>query len=187
MGKLFFCFLLLSFLSIHSTEEIKQYQIFDFIEMSQKEKNLKTEDFSSFSELQRWALFQGLYLQPNHPKGGFLGPQCRMIPNEGYQFYLQVEKLTQRKLFLYLDITTYEARQNKTYPVRSLYIFINNKWRKTVRFIPESVETNPILLEVDRRDIIDGRLTIKLLPEVEEGGKFWGIWDAFYTFEKDSP
>ena len=166
-------------------ENIKTSISFDFIEDSNRDKSLKGEDFATYPELQRWALFQGLFLYPNHPLGGLLSSSCRMIPASGLSFIVEVDESDHRKFFLYLDLTTYESRQNTKYPTRTMHILVNGKHRKTVRYVSGVTEKNPVQLEIDRREVKDGRLYIKLQPDVEEGGRFWGVWDVFYSYEKE--
>ena len=66
-----------------------------------------------------------------------------------------------------------------------MHILVNGKHRKTVRYVSGVTEKNPVQLEIDRREVKDGRLYIKLQPDVEEGGRFWGVWDVFYSYEKE--
>lgn len=184
MSKVIPLFLLLFSLSVSAQEEFKRVAKFRLID-DRKEENFQSEDYSGFPELKRWALFEGLYLQPDHPLGGVKDGECRLIPQSGLNFYLETDKELDRKLYLYLDFTTYESRSKKNYPVRTLQIFVKNRVRKTIQFHPSKVEENPVLIELDRSDLDDGRINIKLLPDFTEGGRFWGIWDAFYSFKKE--
>lgn len=184
MSKVIPVFLLLFSLSISTEEPLKRVAHFKIIE-DRKDGKVNSEDYCGFPELKRWALFEGLYLQPDHPLGGIKDGECRLIPQEGLQFYLEADRELDRRVYLYLDFTTYEARSNKKYPVRNLQIYVKNKLRRSIQFHPSKVEENPIRIDLDRSDLDDSRIQIKLIPDYTEGGRFWGIWDAFYSFEKE--
>jgi hypothetical protein len=185
MSKVIPLFLLLFSCGLFAQEDLKRIAHFKIIEDRTSMPDSKPEDYAGYPELKRWALFEGLYLQPDSSIGGVRDGECRMISAEGLTFYLEVDKELSRKLYLYLDFTTYEARANKKYPIRTLQILVKNKHRKTIQFNPAKVEENPVRLELDRSDLENGRINIKLLPDIIEGGRFWGIWDAFYSFEKE--
>jgi hypothetical protein len=128
-----------------------------------------------------------MVLQKDSRKGNLHDGICRMIPNEGLSFYLETEAHQKNRLFLYLDLTTYEAQEDSKFPSRSLSIFIGGKSKKVVYFRPGSIAENPALVPIDPEDIRAGRINIKLIPDHTEGGMFWGIWDAYYTNKKEEP
>jgi hypothetical protein len=185
MSKVIPLFLFFFCSTLFSQEELKKIAHFKIIEDRASNPDFKPEDYAGYPELKRWALFEGLYLQPDSTLGGIKDGECRMISSEGLSFYLEVDKELNRKLYLYLDFTTYESRANKKYPIRTLQIFVKNKNRKTIQFNPAKVEENPVRIELDRSDLENGRVNIKLTPDIIEGGRFWGIWDAFYSYEKE--
>ncbi len=150
------------------------------------EKDLPKEAFGTYPELKTWALFQGMTLQRDSRMHNLHDGICRMIPNSGIKFYLETERELKKKLFLYLDLTTYTAKSNSKYPTRRLSVYIKGSLQKTVFFQPGLEQENPVMIVVDPSLIEDGRMNIELLPDYTEGGKFWGIWDAFYTFQKET-
>jgi hypothetical protein len=185
MSKVIPLFILLFSFGLLAQDEVKRIARFKMIEDRSQGVEVKPEDYAGYPELKRWALFEGLFLQPDHPLGGIKDGECRFIPNEGLSFYLEADKELKSKLYLYLDFTTYESRANKKYPVRTLQVYVKNRNRRTIEFNPNKIQENPIRIDLDRSDLDDGRINIKLVPDAIEGGRFWGIWDAFYSFEKE--
>lgn len=151
------------------------------------QKDLPKEAFGTYPELNTWALFQGMTLQRDSKMQGIHDGICRMIPNAGLKFYLESEKELHKKIFLYLDLTTYTAKPDSRYPTRRLSVYIKGQLKKTVFFQPGLFQENPVEITVEPGLIEDGRINIELIPDYTEGGKFWGIWDAFYTFQKEKP
>ena len=171
MSKVIPLFILLFSFGLLAQDEVKRVARFKMIEDRSQGIEVKPEDYAGYPELKRWALFEGLFLQPDHPLG--------------LSFYLEADKELKSKLYLYLDFTTYESRANKKYPVRTLQVYVKNRNRRTIEFNPNKIQENPIRIDLDRADLEDGRINIKLVPDAIEGGRFWGIWDAFYSFEKE--
>lgn len=179
-------FFLLS-IGIYSQEkevykEYKKQINFNFQE--EKDIDLNPDDYAGYNELKQWANYQMLRLSPDNPIGGIKDGICRMIPPEGFSFFLTIDTENKKKVYLYLDLTTYQSVQETNYPVRSLTIYINQKKRHTVYFNPKQKTKNPTMIEVDPTECLDGRVQVLLVPDSSHG-KFWGIWDVFYSYVKE--
>lgn len=148
---------------------------------------LPPEAFGYYYQLRKWANFQKMKLRKDSRLGGIADGICRMIPNEGLEFYLEVPTNLKKKGFLYLDFTTYEAEADSKFPTRSLSILVKGKLKKIIYFQPGAIEENPIMIPIEPADILHNRIYIQLIPDHTEGGKFWGIWDAFYSTKKEIP
>ncbi|MCB1177867.1 MAG: hypothetical protein KDK36_09835 [Leptospiraceae bacterium] len=179
-----FCLFLL-FLSNLLLAEDKLITSINFTNLGESGKGLPKEAFGTYPELKTWALFQGMRIKKDDKMHQIHDGICRMIPPEGIKFYLETNKELKKKLFLYLDFTTYEADQESTYPTRRLSIYIKNKLIKTIFFQPGKVEENPTMIIVTPDMVDNGRINIELVPDYTEGGTFWGIWDAFYSTKKE--
>lgn len=177
------CFIFLSN-SLYANQE-KHFNSINFTSVGNKE--LPPEAFGYYYQLRKWANFQKMKLQKDSRLGGISDGICRMIPNEGLEFYLEVPPNLKKKIFLYLDFTTYEAESDSKFPTRSLTILIKGKQKKIIYFQPGAVEENPTMIPIAPEDILDNKIYIKLIPDHTEGGRFWGIWDAFYSTKKETP
>lgn len=149
--------------------------------------SLPPEAFGYYYQLRKWANFQKMKLHKDSRLGGISDGICRMIPSEGLEFFLEVPHNMKKKIFLYLDLTTYEAKEDSKFPTRSLSILISGKQKKVVYFQPGAIAENPVEISLEPSDIQHNRINIKLIPDHTEGGKFWGIWDAFYSTKKELP
>ncbi len=148
---------------------------------------LPPESFGYYHQLRKWANFQKMKLKKDSRLGGISDGICRMIPNEGLEFFLEVPPNWKKRIFLYLDFTTYEAEADSKFPTRSLSILVGGKLKKIIYFQPGALEENPTMIPLERIDIHNNKIYIKLIPDHTEGGKFWGIWDAFYSTKKEIP
>ncbi len=170
--------------SLIFAEEVSIKTFINFSRMEQA-SNIPSEHYGYYHELKKWANFQNMYLQPDSKRGNIHDGVCRMIPSKGLEFVLEAQPNEKRKLFLYLDLTTYKAKPNSKFPSRSLSIFLGKKLKKVVVFRPGVIADNPTLVHVDPDDIQEGKIFVKLIPDHTEGGMFWGIWDAYYTYQKE--
>ena len=108
-----------------------------------------------------------------------------MIPAKGLSFYLSFDTAIKKTIYLYLDLTTYEALNNQTYPARSLSVLINGRTKAKVLFDRKNPEINPYRIAIDPVECPTGRIDITLIPDSSANGRFWGIWDAFYSYVKE--
>lgn len=187
MVRLFILLLLCVVNNLSYADESGYKKFINFNHKSESGEKLKSEDFAGYDELQRWALFQSLKLLPDSDKDphGLKDGICRMIPSEGFSFYLTADSSIKKRIYVYLDLTTYVNINNTSYPVRSLNVFLNNQLKKTVYFDRNKIHTNPTIVYVDPSEIRGDRITIKLVPASSSTGRFWGIWDAYYSYIKE--
>ena len=176
-------FLLLTFNIFSEEENFKKF--INFNHKGEKGEKLQIEDFAGFDELRRWALFQSLTLHPDNPKNGLKDGICRMIPKEGLDFYLNYNPIDKRRIYIYFDFTTYSNLGNSNQPNRTLFIKINGKYKSKVIFTKDSIATNPHRVSIDPSEAPDGRINISLQPDSALSGRFWGIWDVFYSYAKE--
>jgi len=157
----------------------------NFSQKGEEGKSLAKEDFAGYHELKRWASFQNIQLQPDSNLGMIKDGICRMIPEEGLTFYLEADPEIKKNIYLYLDITTYENPNKMNLPSRNLKVYVGGKLKKIIQFKQDHIEPNPARITVEPSDIQSGRINVRLEPTATMGGKFWGIWDAFYSFSKE--
>ncbi|MDX1961291.1 MAG: hypothetical protein SFU98_22170 [Leptospiraceae bacterium] len=179
IGIFLFSFCLLS------SDEPSLKKSINFTQKSESGESLAKEDFAGYHELKRWASFQNIFLQPDNPMGMLKDGICRMIPETGLKFYLEAPVETKKKIYLFLDITTYENPNNVNIPNRRLKVYIGGKLKTTILFQQGHVEENPARITLEPSDLKAGRINVFLEPDVTTGGRFWGIWDAFYSFSKE--
>ncbi|MEM7182222.1 MAG: hypothetical protein AAF518_15005 [Spirochaetota bacterium] len=175
---LIFCLLTLNPLFSVQIHQYKNYINFNNLE---KKGNLP-EDFAGYTSLRRWANYQGLILQADSPLFGLKDGICRMVPSEGLDFQLDIDPLGKYRANLFLDLTSYSNMNNKDYPVRFLKVYINQTLKKTVYFHRDREITNPVKIPLELVDYADGKIRVHLEPGTNLG-RFWGIWDAFYTYQ----
>lgn len=144
--------------------------------------NVPSEDYSGYAALRRWANFQGLQLNPDNGAFGIKDGICRMIPPGGLSFQMYIQANQHYKATLYLDLTNYQNINNYDYPPRHLKIYINRHLKKIVYFHRDKHTTNPVVIPLDIIDYADGIIIVRLEPGTTMG-RFWGIWDAFYTYQ----
>lgn len=142
------------------------------------------EDSATFDELRTWAKFQMLEIIPDSSLFGLKDGICRMIPEAGFSFFFTIDTSVKRTIYLYFDLTSYKAHSNSTYPSRTLNIYVNGKLKERVTFQKERVFKNPVRVSLDPAESPGGRIDVKLVPDPTTYGRFWGIWDAFYSFER---
>ena len=183
---LIFLFSFLIFLSGISADELPPFKkSIQFNHKGEKGEKLNPEDFAGFDELRRWANFQSMGLKMDSDKYGLKDGICRMIPTEGLSFYLTFDTSVKKPIYLYLDLTTYEAQDNQSYPVRSLSVIVNGKTKAKILFDRKNQETNPYRITIDPVECPSGRINVTLLPDSTANGRFWGIWDVFYSYVKE--
>jgi hypothetical protein len=179
---------LLASISIYSQEKLEVKKSINFTQKGEKGEKLRPEDFAGYGELNTWASQQSFRLFPDSNEFGLKDGICRMIPEEGLEFSLVYDRSMKTEIYLHLDLTTYEALENVNPPVRTLFVYVNGIQKKTVYFKKGHKEKNPLVIEVDPAISSDGIIRVKLLPASNSGGgRFWGIWDAFYTTVKEKP
>ena len=157
----------------------------NFNHLSEKGEKLNPEDFAGYDELRRWANFQSMSLRIDSDKYGLKDGICRMIPSKGLSFYLTFDTSVKKTIYLYLDLTTYEALNNQTYPVRSLSVLVNGRTKGKILFDRKNAEINPYMIPIDPVECPSGRINVTLIPDSTANGRFWGIWDVFYSYSKE--
>ena len=186
MKSKLFIILLISILTTLAADELPPYKkSINFTHLSEKGEKLNPEDFAGFDELRRWANFQSMSLKIDSDKFGLRDGICRMIPSDGLSFYLTFDTSIKKPIYLYLDLTTYEARDNQSYPIRSLSVLINGKTKAKVLFDRKNPETNPYRITIDPVECPSGRINVTLIPDSTANGRFWGVWDVFYSYVKE--
>ena len=183
--KFFFILLFFVVATLTAEETAPFKKSINFNHQSEKGEKLNPEDFAGYDELRRWANFQSMSLRMDSDKYGLKDGICRMIPAKRISFYLSFDTTVKKTIYLYLDLTTYEALNNQTYPARSLSVLINGRTKAKVLFDRKNPETNPYRIAIDPVECPTGRIDITLIPDSSANGRFWGIWDAFYSYVKE--
>ncbi|XDD50806.1 hypothetical protein AB3N59_03135 [Leptospira sp. WS92.C1] len=178
---------------LQSEENPKFKKFINFDHRGEDGAPLHTEDFRTYAELSTWAIHNGMQLERDRPDsapgagtGRLQSGLCRMIPEEGLRFYLTADPSRNEPLFVQLDLTqfTYTERPKGIKP-RELKIFVNGVLKANVRFPGNSTSYSsqfPVRFRVDPGELIQGRMDFRLLPNAGEIGRFWGIWDVFYSY-----
>ena len=161
--------------------ELKKY--INFNHLSEKSETLKPEDVCTYDNLKIWANFQSLKIIPDNPAYGLKDGICRTIPNEGLFFFLTADPSIKSTLYIYLDLTTYETLGPKKHTPQELTVKINGKVKEIIKFNYDKPQTNPKVLPVFSEEFPDGRNEVELIPNYSTTGRFWGIWDVFYSYE----
>ncbi len=186
MNYKLFIILILSLLAGLSADETAPFKkSINFNHQSEKGEKLNPEDFAGYDELRRWANFQSMSLRMDSDKYGIKDGICRMIPSKGLSFYLTFDTAVKKTIYLYLDITTYESLNNQTYPVRTLSVLINGRTKGKITFDRKNSDPNPYMISIDPVECPTGRIDITLIPDSTANGRFWGIWDVFYSYVKE--
>jgi hypothetical protein len=185
MRKLFLFLILLFFTLVFSEDKPSLKKSINFTQNGENGEKLSKEDFAGYHELKRWASFQNMTLEPDSKLGMIKDGICRMVPPSGLNFYLEADPEIKRKIYLFLDLTTYINQNNKDMPLRSLKIIVGGKLKKTVNFQYKVAAENPVRIDLEPSDIEGEKINIRLEPSIATGGRFWGIWDAFYSFQKE--
>ena len=157
MKSKLFIILLISILTTLAADELPPYKkSINFTHLSEKGEKLNPEDFAGFDELRRWANFQSMSLKIDSDKFGLRDGICRMIPTDGLSFYLTFDTSIKKPIYLYLDL-----------------------------FDRKNPETNPYRITIDPVECPSGRINVTLIPDSTANGRFWGIWDVFYSYVKE--
>lgn len=183
--KLLLLLTLIWFSVIQAEEKPPFKKSINFNHLSEKGEKLNPEDFAGYDELRRWANFQSMSLRMDSNKFGLRDGICRMIPTKGFYFYLTFDTSIKRTIYLYLDLTTYETRGNETIPARSLSVLVNGKTKAKINFNPNKPETNPYIISIEPVECPTGRIDVTLIPDSMANGRFWGIWNVFYSYVKE--
>ena len=147
-------------------------------------KNFTAEDkgFGSFHELKLWANYQMMEILPDDNSYGLSDGICQFVPNTGLEFFLTADSEKKRPVQLYLDIAIFRiTNPGMKFPPHKLKIYINRKLKKTVEF--GKMITSPVQVSIDPSELEHDKINVFLEPDVTKG-KFWCIWDAFYSYEK---
>ena len=184
-SKLSILFLICALYGLGANELPPFKKSINFNHLGEKGEKLNPEDFAGYDELRRWANFQSMSLKLDSNKYGIKDGICRMIPTNGFSFYLTFDTAIKKTIYLYLDLTTYESQDNQTYPIRSLSVLINGKTKGKVLFDRKNAEINPYRIAIDPVECPTGRIDITLIPDSTANGRFWGIWDVFYSYVKE--
>ena len=176
--------ILIGFSSIFTEENQVLKKSINFTHLGEKGEKLNREDFATFDELRIWAKFQMLEIIPDNNLYSLKDGICRMIPEQGLIFFFTFDTSIKKTIYIYLDLTAYKAHPNSSYPSKSLNIYLNDKFKSKVVFQKERLFQNPVRLTLDPAESSSGRIDVKIIPESTTFGRFWGIWDAFYSFEK---
>ncbi len=162
--------------------ELKKY--INFTHLSEKGDHLSPEDTCSYDNLKIWANFQSLKILPDNPLYGLKDGICRTIPNEGLSFFLTADPNIKSTLYLYLDLTTYQPiGKERKFSLHELTVKINGKTKEIIKFEYDKIQKNPARIPVYPEEFPDGRIEIFLSPNYSTTGRFWGIWDTFYSYE----
>jgi hypothetical protein len=181
-----FIILILSLLTALSADETAPFKkSIQFNHQSEKGEKLNPEDFAGYDELRRWANFQSMSLRMDSDKYGLKDGICRMIPSKGLSFYLTFDTAVKKTIYLYLDLTTYDSLNNQTYPIRTLSVLINGRTKGKITFDRKNSDANPYMIPIDPVECPTGRLDVTLIPDSTANGRFWGIWDVFYSYVKE--
>ncbi|MBE7412378.1 MAG: hypothetical protein L6Q54_12495 [Leptospiraceae bacterium] len=178
---LIFMFFFISNLASKTLPDIKKY--INFTHLSEKGESLKPEETCSYDNLKVWANFQSLKLLPDDPAYGLKDGICRSIPSEGLSFFLTADPTIKSTLYLYLDLTTYESIGKNTQSIQKLSVKINGKVKETIIFDYAKTPKNPAKIPVFPEEFPDGRIEVFLSPNYSSVGRFWGIWDVFYSYK----
>ncbi len=181
--RFIFFFLIIIFFIVANETKLKKF--INFTEKNEYGEKLNPEDYKTFGELKRWANFQNLSLLPDSPKYGLKDGIARIIPVEGLNFYLTHDSNIKKTIYVYFDFTTYQNIGNKDAPIRSLSIFVNDKQKSNVVFDKDKLEANPFRISIDPSEVSSGRINLKLVPDSLVAGRFFGIWDVFYSYSKE--
>ncbi|PJZ68087.1 hypothetical protein CH373_03385 [Leptospira perolatii] len=159
-----------------------------------------SEDYRTYPELSVWALHNGMKLAPDRkdaaPGAGtgiLFDNQCRMIPVDGLEVLLVADPDRKDLLYIYLDLTLYQiSSSSSALQKRELRIFVNGIEKERVRFPNQNLyqksiysRSPPVRIEVDPAELVNGRMIVKLEPDPGDTGRFWGIWDIFYSYNKE--
>lgn len=181
-----FIILILSLLTALSADEIAPFKkSINFNHQSEKGEKLNPEDFAGYDELRRWANFQSMSLRMDSDKYGLKDGICRMVPSKGMSFYLTFDTAIKKTIYLYLDLTTYDSLNNQTYPIRTLSVLINGRTKAKIVFDRKNSDVNPYMIPIDPVECPTGRIDVTLIPDSTANGRFWGIWDVFYSYVKE--
>jgi hypothetical protein len=181
-----FIILILSLLTALSADETAPFKkSIQFNHQSEKGEKLNPEDFAGYDELRRWANFQSMSLRMDSDKYGLKDGICRMIPSKGLSFYLTFDTAVKKTIYLYLDLTTYDSLNNQTYPIRTLSVLINGRTKGKITFDRKNSDANPYMIPIDPVECPTGRIDVTLIPDSTANGRFWGIWDVFYSYVKE--
>ncbi|TGK07667.1 hypothetical protein EHO59_06090 [Leptospira semungkisensis] len=156
-----------------------------------------SEDYKTFPELSVWGLHNGLKLAPDRKDpapgagtGRLFDNQCRMVPEQGLDILLIADPDRKDEIYVYIDLTLFEKTEHANFlPDRELRILANGVEKRRVRF-PNSrlyskalySGTPPVYIRVDPSELVQGRLTLSLLPMAGDKGRFWGVWDVFLSY-----
>ncbi|MCB1193395.1 MAG: hypothetical protein H7A23_23320 [Leptospiraceae bacterium] len=168
----------------------------NFNPILEDKKDYSPEDYAYFHELSAWANNHMLILEEDNKLLGLKDGICRAIPPEGFSFKLTIDVSHKRPVYLYLDVTRYKSINSKNVSVspRTLSIYVNQNLKQKIYFDGKRNYLNGKLLKgnrlvpinLDPVEFMDGNLRIKLVPDVSMGvNRFWGIWDVFYTYNKE--
>lgn len=160
---------------------------------------LKHGEFLTAQELEVWARNRNLRLQLDCPNGALQNYIAEAIPSQGLEFTLAAPGRS--RVFLYLDLVAFRPAQDNTlrvegeceagsdlirYPgkmkgllsrVQWLEVIVNGKVLKTLYQGGGVFIRSPVEVIVNREDMMDRILRIRLLPS--PGSGFFAIWDVF--------
>lgn len=149
---------------------------------SEQEKENSSEDIAGYNELKIWANYQMLDVLPDDPGYGLKDGICRFVPSSGVSFLLTANPEIKKKIHLFIDfavfkpLSEYSAEMN-----HSLKILINGKIKKIYYFSIFSAKS-PLMVDIDPSELDYDKLAIQLIPDTTPG-KFWCIWDSYYSYE----
>lgn len=191
---LLFFFVPICFLS-SETEEINKFINFNPI-LEKSKKPHQPEDYAYYNELNAWAYNRGLKLLGDNNLFGLKDGICKTIPPSGLNFKLMIDASKKMPVYLYLDITRYRSMNKKKLraSARTLSIFVNGRIKQKIYFdgyqnylngkVVKGNSLQPIKL--DPVEFREGELRIRLVPDPITGeNRFWGIWDAFYSYNHE--
>ena len=97
-----------------------------------------------------------------------------MIPSKGLSFTSLLIPPS-KTIYLYLDLTTYEALNNQTYPVRSLSVIVNGRNKRKISFRQKELRVKSYMIPIDPVECPSGRINITLIlirQPMEDSGEY---------------
>jgi len=162
--------------------------------------------FFPFNELESWATGRNLVVLPDCPLRDMRDGESEIIPAEGMSFELSAPR--PGRVYLYLDMVVFRPaaaynplldgihcvpgadtvrmespKVQDVKQVRWLTVEVNGKILKTVYVGGDEYLRSPLVIQVEREVLRDGKLKVRLLVSPGEG--FFSIWDAFVSASPD--
>lgn len=139
-------------------------------------------DRATYPELRVWANYQGWDLDRDGDFGGYQNSVAMMVGSEGKNFYLSTDSTGKETVYLNMDLVRFTPGPFHPLRPQVLEIRVNGRKKRTVAVGPGKNFQNPIEVELDPKEFVDGRIVLYLQPlGSPESGRYWGVWDVFLT------